>query len=148
MIAILALGIGAAITSAPAAPRARPALMLTVTDTAHLKLVHKHGEYINEEGPATGTLPGRVKLSLEIGPLVVAHFTIEASGGSISGTGTGKPKGRSEEPSFGGTMTVSHGTGRYKHAHGHGGFYGTINLNPRSPRSYSMAVQTNGHLSY
>lgn len=70
---------------------------------------------------------------------------IEAADGSIIGTGTGRPKGRAEEPSFGGTMTVSNGTGRYKHAHGHGGFYGTINLNPRS---YSMAVQTTGTLSY
>jgi hypothetical protein len=29
--------------------------------------------------------------------------------------------------SFAGTLTVSRGTGRYAHAHGHGGFYGVIN---------------------
>ena len=40
-------------------------------------------------------------------------------------------------------MTVSHGTGRYKHVHGNGGFYGTLNRT-----TYKMVVQTTGTLSY
>lgn len=146
------LSAGAAGVVAPAAaigrPAARAARTLNVTDTAHLRPVHKQGEYIAEEGRASGTLPGWVRLSLEVGSTVFARFTIETKAGSISGTGSGKPKGRSGEPSISGTMTVSHGTGRYKSAHGHGGFYGTINLSPRGPKSYTMVVQTTGALSY
>ena len=80
---------------------------------------------------------------LIIGPTVEARFTIYTSSGTISGEGSGKPKGRPEEPSFAGKMTVSHGTGRYKHVHGHGGFYGTLNRD-----TYAMIVQTTGTLSY
>jgi hypothetical protein len=40
-------------------------------------------------------------------------------------------------------MSVSHGTGRYAHVHGHGGFYGTINR-----RTNALVVQTTGQLSY
>ncbi len=127
----------------PSGVRARLARTLSVTDTGHLHLVHNRGEYITEEGQATGTMPGKVKAYLEVGPTVVARFTIYTSGGAISGEGSGKPKGRSEEPSFAGTMTVSHGTGRYKHAHGHGGFYGTLNR-----VTYKLVVQTTGTLSY
>jgi hypothetical protein len=123
--------------------RARLARTLAVTDTGHLHLVHNDGEYLTEEGQATGTVPGKVRAYLEVGPTVVAKFTIYTSVGTISGEGSGKPKGRSEEPSFAGTMTVSHGTGRYKHAHGHGGFYGALNR-----ITYKLAVQTTGTLAY
>jgi hypothetical protein len=127
-------------TSKTAAHLART---IAVTDTGRLKLVHNGGEYITEEGRATGTVPGKVRALLEVGAIVVAKFTIYTSVGTISGVGSGKPKGRSEEPSFAGRMTVSHGTGRYKHVHGHGGFYGTLNR-----VTYKMVVQTTGTLSY
>jgi hypothetical protein len=146
LIGISAFG-AAADASQPSARHAAAHLArtLSVTDTGHLHLVHRGGEYITEEGKATGTIPGRVRAYLIVGSTVVAKFTIYTSAGTISGVGSGKPKGRSEEPSFAGKMTVSHGTGRYKHAHGHGGFYGTINLNPNN---YKMVVQTTGTLSY
>lgn len=124
-------------------PTAHDARSLAVTDTADLKPVHRGGEYITEEGQATGTLPGHVKLLLEVGPTIVARFTIHTASGSISGVGTGRPKGRAEEPSLAGTMKVSHGTGRYSRAHGTGGFYGTLNR-----RTYKMVVQTTGTLDY
>jgi len=148
-VLLLAAGVCAAGTVADAVKRAssRPvahlARTIVVTDTGHLKLVHNGGEYITEEGQATGTVPGRVRALLEVGPTVVAKFTIYTSAGTISGVGSGKPKGRSEEPSFAGSMTVAHGTGRYRHVHGHGGFYGTLNR-----VTYKMVVQTTGTLSY
>ena len=40
-------------------------------------------------------------------------------------------------------MTISHGTGRYAHAHGHGGFYGTVDRH-----NDALVVQTTGQLSY
>lgn len=124
---------------------AHTARTIAVRDTGYLHLIHNGGEYITEEGKATGTIPGKVRAYIEIGPIVVAKFTISTSTGSITGVGSGRPKGRSEEPSFAGTMKVSRGTGRYKHVRGHGGFYGTIDLNPNS---YKMVVQTTGTLSY
>lgn len=127
----------------PSGARARLARTLSVTDTGHLHLIHNGGEYITEEGQATGSVPGKVRAYLEVGPTVVAKFTIYTSVGTISGEGSGKPKGRSEEPSFAGTMIVSHGTGRYKGAHGRGGFYGTLNR-----VTYKLVVQTTGTLSY
>jgi hypothetical protein len=146
LAAILGLPAWMSMTNAEARPgktRARLARTFSATDTGHLHLVHNGGEYITEEGQATGTVPGKVRAYLEVGPTVVAKFTIYTSVGTISGVGSGKPKGRSEEPSFAGTMTISRGTGRYKSAHGHGGFYGTLNR-----VTYKLVVQITGTLSY
>ncbi len=135
----------AADASHPASRHAsgRVARTLSVTDTGHLHRVQTGGEYITEEGQATGTIPGKVRAYLEVGATVVAKFTIYTNAGDISGEGSGKPKGRSEEPSFNGSMTVSRGTGRYKHIRGHGGFSGTLNR-----RTFKMIVQTTGTLDY
>ncbi len=125
------------------AGRARLARTLSATDTAKLHIVNKGGEELTEEGVAKGTLPGKVRAYLNIGPTVVTRFTIYTRRGSITGQGSGRPKGRAAEPSFAGTMTVSHGTGLYKHAHGHGGFYGVLNRT-----TYALTVQTTGTLAY
>jgi hypothetical protein len=114
-----------------------------VTDAAHLHATPTSGEEILEVGRATGTLPGTVRAYLNVGATVTAHFTISTAAGSISGLGSGRLKGRAAEPSFSGRMTVAHGTGRYAHAHGEGGFFGTINR-----RTDALVVQTTGELSY
>lgn len=125
-------------------PTGHTARTTSATDTAHLHLIKTSGEEITEEGHASGTIPGTVKAFLNVGPTVVAKFTIyPRSGGSISGEGSGKLKGGAEEPSFAGHMIVSRGTGRYAHVHGKGGFYGTLNR-----RSYALTVQTIGTISY
>jgi len=137
---------GAAADASHLAPRhasGHVARTLSVTDTGHLHRVQTGGEYITEEGQATGTIPGKVRAYLEVGATVVAKFTIYTSAGDISGEGSGKPKGRSEEPSFAGNITVSHGTGRYRHIRGHGGFSGSLNR-----RTFKMVVQTTGTLDY
>jgi hypothetical protein len=122
---------------------ARASRTLAVADSAHLTLAHNGGEYITEEGEAKGTIPGKVRAYLIVGPVVVAKFTIYANGGTISGEGSGRPKGRAEEPIFEGAMTVAHGTGRYMGAHGRGSFYGMLNR-----KSYKMYAKTTGTLSY
>ena len=99
---------------------------------------------ILEEGQAKGALPGAVRAFVIVGAPIIFRFTITVRGvGSLSGQGSGKPKGNPEEPSFSGTMTVTRGTGRYRHARGKGGFYGTINR-----ASYAAVMQTTGTLSY
>jgi hypothetical protein len=125
------------------ARRAHDARTLNVTDTAHLRYVRSSGSALLEEGAATGGLPGTVKVSFDVGATVSASFTIYARGGSLVGQGSGKLHGTGVYASFGGSMTVDHGTGRYAHAHGRGGFYGTINRD-----TYAVVVQTTGALSY
>ncbi len=123
--------------------RARTARTLKVTDTAHLHYVKSPGSRLLEEGTANGQLPGTVKVWLNVGPTVTATFTIHARSGSITGHGSGTLHSSGEFASFGGSMTVTQGTGRYTHAHGHGGFYGAINR-----KTYAATVQTTGTLSY
>lgn len=96
-----------------------------------------------EEGTAHGTLPGSMRAYCSLGAKFTASFTIYTNGGSISGHGTATPHGGGLYESFAGTLTVTGGTGRYTHAHGHAGLYGTFNR-----RTYALTVQTTGSLSY
>jgi hypothetical protein len=113
-------------------------------DTAHLRRVHCTCDEILEEGQAKGSLPGSLRAYVTVGAPVVFRFTITVRGvGTLSGEGSGKPKGNPAEPSFSGTMTITRGTGRYRHARGKGGFYGTINR-----ATYAAVMQTTGTLSY
>lgn len=131
--------------AAPAAvPPARAARTLNVTDEAHLHLTGANGEVLLEEGPATGALAGTVKVRFTVGATVSGSFAIyPRGGGSISGQGSARLRSTGTYASFGGTMSVSHGTGRYTHAHGHGGFYGTVNRH-----NDALVIQITGKLSY
>ncbi len=123
---------------------ARAARTLNVTDEAHLHLVHSSGELLVEEGPATGALAGTVHVRVRVSETVSGSFTIYArGGGSITGYGSARLRSTGKYSSFGGTLTVSHGTGRYVHAHGSGGLYGVVDR-----RTDAMTVQTTGKLSY
>ena len=132
--------------ASPFQARAHSARTLNVTDTAHVHLVSEteSGELV-EEGQAKGAFPGTVKVQLSISATINATFTIRTHYGSLSGRGSGAIHGTGREASFGGSMTVTRGTGRYAHAHGHGGFYGTID---RENTHYPAVVQTTGTLVY
>lgn len=141
-IAVLATA-GASSAAAGLAPIARASRALAVNDNGHLHMVSESGSNLVEEGQATGTLPGRVRVAFTIGAEVRATFTIYPHGGSLSGKGSGKLHSSGRYASFGGSMTVTAGTGRYRHASGSGGFYGVIDR-----RTYALVVQTRGTLSY
>jgi hypothetical protein len=124
--------------------RAHSARTLNVTDEAHLHLTTTAGELLEEEGPATGGLPGKIRARFNVGATVSGSFVFyPRGGGSITGRGSAHLHSTGTYSSFGGTMSVSHGTGRYAHVHGHGGFYGTINRHTNA-----LVVQTTGQLSY
>jgi hypothetical protein len=125
---------------------AHSARSLNVTDTAHVHLVSEtaSGELV-EEGEAKGALLGTVKVQFSIAATINATFTIRNRYGTLSGRGSGAIRGTGEKASFGGSMTVTRGTGRYVHAHGHGGFYGTID---RENTHFPAVVQTTGTLVY
>jgi hypothetical protein len=148
LAAVLALVGCICVYTAPArvwaAPTARAARTLNVTDTAHLHLTGTSGSLLIEEGPASGALPGTVGVRFRIGATVSGSFTIyPRGGGSISGRGSATLRSSGTYASFGGSMSVSDGSGRYAKARGTGGFYGVVNR-----RTDELTVQTTGRLSY
>jgi hypothetical protein len=128
--------------------RAHSARALNITDTAHLRYVRESGSALLDEGAVAGALPGTVKVDFNVGATVIATFTIYARNGSLTGHGSGAlheshSTRHDAYVSFGGTMTITHGTGRYAHARGGGGFYGVINR-----ETYDATIQTTGTLAY
>ena len=124
---------------------ATAARMQQLRVTAHLHYVAARGSYLIEEGRASGALAGTVKARVRITAEITGSFTFYAKGGSVSGYGSAKLSESGSYPSFGGSLKVLGGTGRYAHAHGSGRLYGVYNR--RSPR-LELTIQTTGSLSY
>lgn len=122
---------------------ARLARALKATDTAALHWVHSSGSQLYEEGTAKGTLPGSMHAKCNVGTTFSCRFTFYLKGGTITGHGTASPHGSGLYQSFAGTLTVTNGTGRYSHARGHAGLYGTFDRH-----SYAIHIKTTGTLSY
>jgi hypothetical protein len=140
----LALPLAALVAAMLSAGVALAANTLSVSDEGHLHLAARpSGSTILEEGPVTGQLPGTVKVRFNVGATIYGTFTIYTRGGSISGHGSGALHSTGAYATFGGSLTVTSGTGRYRHAHGSGGLYGAINRH-----TYALTVQTRGRLSY
>jgi hypothetical protein len=144
LAAAAALGVGPAGADGAGRPqRAAAAHVLTATDTAHLRYVSASGSLLLEEGLASGTIPGRMRAHFDIGASFSGSFTIYTRDGTIRGHGTATPHGAGVYESFSGSLTATGGTGRYAHAHGRAGLYGTFDRN-----TYALVVQTTGRLSY
>lgn len=125
--------------------QAHAARTLNIADTAHLHFLRETANStLIEEGKAAGGLPGVVKVNFEVGATVRSSFVLSSRDGALIGSSFGKPHSSGGEyKSFAGTLTITHGTGRYAHAHGQGGFYGTIDL-----ANNAVTVQTTGSLAY
>lgn len=129
---------------ATATPNAGTARALNVTDNAQLHLTTTSGSLLVEEGSASGKLPGTLKARFRFAASVTASFTIyPRGGGSITGSGAATLHSSTTYSSFAGTIKITSGTGRYKHANGTAGLYGTYNR-----RTYALTVQTTGTLRY
>ncbi len=122
---------------------AHAAHALKASDTAHLHYLSASGALLYEEGQATGTLPGRMRAHVNVGAAFTGNFTIYTNGGSITGHGTATPHGSGAYESFAGWLVVSGGSGRYVHARGRAGLYGTFDRG-----NYAFIVQTTGTLRY
>ena len=148
-LALAAAGAHVAVAAghAPATPiPGHAARAVSVNDTGYLHLLHASGEILSEVGPISGTLPGTASVRLDVGSeSVTATFEIRVhGGGSIAGTGRAKIGSDGRYTSFAGTLSVTHGTGRFAHARGAGKLYGTIER-----RSDKLTVQTReGTLNY
>jgi hypothetical protein len=142
LIVLAQSGRASAYTTEPA-PRAHAAHVVRASDTAHLHYISAAGALLLEEGRATGTLPGKMRVHLDVGTTFTGTFTIYESGWSIQGHGSATPHGSGTYESFSGSLTVTGGSGRYAHAHGRGGLYGTFDR-----ESYALVIETTGSLSY
>ncbi len=127
-------------------PLARAAGSLSVRDEGRLHLVTASGSLLIDEGTASGTFPGkvRVRFTYNGNPSVSAQVTIYGRAGSIVARGSGRLSSpTSSSPSFKGALTIVGGSGRYARAHGGGELFGVFYR-----RSYAITVQTRGTLRY
>jgi hypothetical protein len=125
---------------------ARSAHVLNVHDEGRLRFLKSSGSMLIDEGPATGTLRGKVQLHFTYNgsPMVSAQLTIFGAGWSLRARGQGTLSDpTSPTPSFRGSLTISGGSGRYAHAHGSGELFGVFNR-----RNYGLTVQAIGKLTY
>jgi hypothetical protein len=141
--------IGAPIATAANAERtwkASAAASVEVKDEGRLQLLKSSGSQLIDEGPASGTIPGKARIVFvyDGDPTVSAQITIYGRQGIVSAHGTARLSSpTNSRPSFAGTLTITGGSGRYSHARGGGRLYGVFYR-----RSYAITVQTEGTLRY
>jgi len=122
------------------------AAQLSVRDEGHLRYVTSYGSQLIDEGPARGTMPGKVRVWFVYNgePNVGARFTIYGRDGTISGRGRARLSSpTSLTPSFRGAFAITGGSGRYSRARGGGELYGVF-----MRHGYGLIVQTIGTLRY
>lgn len=142
----LRLAFLALVVSPPAVdarPHAGRASVLRAKDVAHLHYVAARGSSLIDEGQATGTVPGHMKVHLRLGATFSGSFTLYTSSGTIDGHGSATPHGSGTYESFAGSIVATGGTGRYRHAHGRAQLYGVFNRS-----NYSFVIQTAGTLYF
>jgi hypothetical protein len=148
VLAILVIGSTALISAAESSAArcqavAHTARSLDGTATAHLHLVRPEGAELYEEGPVAGALLGSMRAEVHTGASFTGSFTIRTRGGAIEGRGRATPHGSGRYQSFSGSITLTGGSGRYSHAHGTAGLYGTFDR-----RTYALVIQTTGRFWY
>ncbi len=146
LLAGMALAAAAPASAGGSPGPARATRALNVRDEGHLRYTTTVESELIDEGPTTGTLPGKAKVRFIYNgePEVSARFTIAGAGGSFSGQAHGRlDDPDSLDPSFRGSLTVTRGTGRYAHVHGTGELFGVYYR-----RSYALVVQTIATLHY
>jgi phage baseplate assembly protein gpV len=135
-----------ALACAAAAFPASVALAKTVqfTENASLHLTGSSGALLVEAGTARGTYNCAVTARFKINSTsrISGTFTVYPKGGSITGTASGRIVVAGRIAYYGGTMTISKGSGSFAHVHPTTiGVSGTIDR-----RTYALTVKTNGTL--
>jgi hypothetical protein len=116
---------------------------LHAVDRAKLHYVGAVGEQVSEAGSASGTLPGSIHVQMIFASTFSGSFAIYTRGGRIDGHGKARPHGEGAYESFAGTIAVTGGTGRYRHARGTTRLYGTFDR-----ENYALTIQTAGTLRF
>jgi hypothetical protein len=146
LAALACASLPAGASTAATAASAHSAASVTVKDEGNLRFVKSSGSTLIDEGHATGTIPGNVRILFTYNgdPNVSARITIYGRHGTIRVRASGRLSSPTNpNPSFSGTLTITGGSGRYTHARGSGKLYGVFHR-----RSYAMTVQTRGTLHY
>lgn len=145
-VACFVAGVAVPAWGLPGTPKARAARTLNVRDEGRLHFVKSSGSQVIDEGRASGTFPGWVKVRFTYNgePTVSAQLTIYGKGGTISARGSGQLSSPvAATPSFRGHMSITAGSGRYAHIRGKGEMFGVFYR-----RSYGLTVQAIGKLTY
>lgn len=124
-------------------PPSGVAKSLLASDHATLHYVSSTVNVFYETGRASGTLPGWMRVHMRLGSRFTGSYVIEAKGGTIRGNGSATPHGSGTYESFAGTITVTGGTGRFRHAHGDAQVYGTFDR-----VNNQLKLHTSGTLRY
>jgi hypothetical protein len=126
-------------------PVAVAARRLYLTESASLRLIGEGETTLNERGRGTGTFSAPLTARLNLSPShVTGTFTIYPKGGSISGITQARFILKGSIGYYGGTLTITHGTGHYRHASGAGiGISGTINH-----LSFALTVKAHGWMNF
>jgi len=111
-----------------------------LVENANLKLISEEGAALVEHGRAAGTYNAPVAAIFTIHPkAVTATVTVYPHGGSITGVAQTNYIVQNSTGYFGGTLTITRGTGSFKGASGKSvGISGTINR-------YSFAITVKAH---
>ncbi len=115
-----------------------------LVENAQLELASEEGASLVEHGRATGTYnaPVTTILTIHTGH-VTAVVTVFPRGGSITGTAVANYIVKNSTGYFGGTFTITHGTGTYRHAFGKDlGISGTIDRD-----TFALTVKAHGWLN-
>jgi hypothetical protein len=138
-------GLPASGALAARAPRARVARTQAFNLNSNLHLLGRPGHILNEQGSFTGSQSGtiRIRFTSVTSTSGSATFTAYSSGGSVSGYATTRGRVVGAFAYFGGSMTVTGGTGRWAHAYGRGlGFSGVVDR-----RSFHATTHMQGSIS-
>jgi hypothetical protein len=143
-----------AITPAPGAgttqfergddPLAWAAREVGLQETGHLHAIGEPGTTIIERGSATGTFDCSIagRLTIVSANKVIATFTVKPKGGSITGRGSARFAQQGAYGYFGGTISITGGTGSYAHASGTNiGISGAI-----SRETFALTVHVHGKI--
>jgi hypothetical protein len=134
------------VLSSPAhARRAHSARTVDLAESGHLHRTSSSGVHLNEQGGATGTIPGTIYIHLKVSSnRVSAEVSIYPHGGSLTGYGSASYHVNGGFAPFSGTLTISRGTGTYAHARS-----GALRFTGSIQRSNdAVTVQLSGRLTY
>jgi hypothetical protein len=135
-------GMASAANATPPSPSAHAARTVFLYENAHLRLTHTNNEStLKERGTAYGTFTAQLTAYLNVSAeRVKAVFTIYPRGGSITGAASARFVVKGHTGYYGGTLTITHGTGSYRHASGKNiGISGTIDR-----ISFALTVKAKG----
>jgi hypothetical protein len=141
------LGPGGLSGTAPAlaAAKAKTARTVLLVETGRLSLTREGESTLSERGRASGTFNGALLARLTLSANhVSAVFTIYPKGGSITGRAYARFVSKGSTVYYGGTLSIVHGTGAFRHASGSNiGISGTI-----SHLTFALTVKARGWMRF